>query len=49
MTVVCVDDHSVMLKGIKQSVKQILPDASVGALLMRMRRLLLQMKMAAMS
>ena len=31
MTVVCVDDHSVMLKGIKQSVKQILPDASIGA------------------
>lgn len=31
MTVVCVDDHSVMLKGIKQSVEQILPDASIVA------------------
>ena len=31
MTVVCVDDHSVMLKGIKQSVEQILPDASIAA------------------
>lgn len=31
MTVVCVDDHSVMLKGIKQSVGQILPDASIVA------------------
>ena len=27
MTIVCVDDHSVMLKGIKLSVEQILPDA----------------------
>ena len=31
MTIVCVDDHSVMLKGTKQSVEQILPDASVAA------------------
>ena len=31
MTIVCVDDHSVMLKGIKQSVEQILPDASIMA------------------
>jgi YesN/AraC family two-component response regulator len=31
MTIVCVDDHSVMLKGIKQSVEQILPDASTVA------------------
>ncbi len=31
MTVVCVDDHSVMLKGTKQSVEQILPDASIVA------------------
>lgn len=31
MTVVCVDDHSVMLKGTKRSVKQILPDASIVA------------------
>ena len=31
MTVVCVDDHSVMLEGVKQSVKQILPEASIAA------------------
>lgn len=31
MTIVCVDDHSVMLKGTKRSVEQILPDASVVA------------------
>jgi YesN/AraC family two-component response regulator len=31
MTIVCVDDHSVMLKGIKQSVEQILPEASIVA------------------
>lgn len=31
MTVVCVDDHSVMLEGVKQSVKQILPEASIVA------------------
>ena len=31
MTVVCVDDHSVMLKGTKRSVEQILPDASIVA------------------
>ena len=31
MTIVCVDDHSVMLKGIKQSVEQILPDARIVA------------------
>ena len=31
MTIVCVDDHSVMLRGIKQSVEQILPDASIVA------------------
>jgi YesN/AraC family two-component response regulator len=31
MTIVCVDDHSVMLQGIKQSVEQILPDASIAA------------------
>ena len=29
MTIVCVDDHSVMLKGTKQSVEQILPEANV--------------------
>lgn len=31
MTVVCVDDHSVMLNGAKKSAEQILPDASVAA------------------
>ena len=31
MTIVCVDDHSVMLKGIQRSVEQILPDASIAA------------------
>ena len=31
MKVVCVDDHSVMLKGTKQSVEQILPEASIVA------------------
>ena len=31
MTIVCVDDHAVMLKGIKQNVEQILPDASIVA------------------
>lgn len=31
MTVVCVDDHSVMPRGIKQSVEQILPDATTVA------------------
>jgi YesN/AraC family two-component response regulator len=31
MTIVCVDDHSIMLQGIKQSVEQILPDASIAA------------------
>ena len=31
MTSVCVDDHSVILKGIKQSVEQILPNARIAA------------------
>ena len=31
MTIVCVDDHSIMLRGTKQSVEQILPDASIAA------------------
>ena len=31
MTIVCVDDHSVMLNGAKKSVEQILPDASIVA------------------
>ena len=30
MKVVCVDDHSVVLKGTQQSVEQILPEASVA-------------------
>lgn len=31
MTVVCVDDHPVMLKGIKYNIEQILPEASIAA------------------
>ena len=31
MTIVCVDDHPIMLKGLSQSVEQILPEASIGA------------------
>ena len=31
MTVVCVDDHPIMLKGLSQNIRQILPDASIGA------------------
>lgn len=31
MTVVCVDDHSVMLNGTKHSIEHILPDASIVA------------------
>jgi YesN/AraC family two-component response regulator len=31
MTIVCVDDHSVMLRGTKRSVERILPNASVVA------------------
>ena len=31
MTIVCVDDHSVMLKGTKHSIEQILPNASIVA------------------
>ena len=31
MTIVCVDDQSVMLKGTKRSIEQILPDASIVA------------------
>ena len=31
MTVVCVDDHSILLSGLAESVKQILPDANVNA------------------
>lgn len=31
MTVVCVDDHSIMLKGTKRSIEQILPDANIVA------------------
>ena len=31
MTVVCVDDHPIMLKGLSNNIRQILPDASIGA------------------
>ena len=30
MTVVCVDDHPIMLKGLSNSIRQILPDASIS-------------------
>lgn len=32
MTVVCVDDHPILLKGLLESVRQLLPDASIVAL-----------------
>ena len=32
MTVVCVDDHPILLKGLLKSVRQLLPDASIVAL-----------------
>lgn len=32
MTVVCVDDHPILLKGLLGSVRQLLPDASIVAL-----------------
>ena len=31
MTIVCVDDHSVMLKGTKHCIEHVLPDASIVA------------------
>ena len=31
MTIVCVDDHPVMLKGLSKNVRQLLPDAMIGA------------------
>ena len=31
MTVICVDDHPIMLKGLMESVRQLLPDSSVRA------------------
>ena len=31
MTVVCVDDHSIMLKGLSQNIRQLLPNANIGA------------------
>ena len=30
MTVVCVDDHPIMLKGLSQNIRQLLPNANVG-------------------
>ena len=33
MIIVCVDDHSIMLKGMIKNIQQILPDASVHAFL----------------
>ena len=31
MTIVCVDDHPIMLKGLSTSIRQLLPDANIGA------------------
>jgi DNA-binding NarL/FixJ family response regulator len=31
MTVICVDDHPIMLDGLASSVRQLLPDASIAA------------------
>ena len=31
MTIVCVDDHPIMLKGLSKSIEEIMPDASVRA------------------
>ena len=31
MTVVCVDDHPIMLKGLSTNIRQLLPDAVIGA------------------
>lgn len=31
MTVVCVDDHPIMLSGLTKNVRQLLPDASIGS------------------
>ena len=31
MTIVCVDDHPIMLKGLLKNVRQLLPDAIIGS------------------
>ena len=31
MTIVCVDDHPIMLKGLSVHIRQLLPDATIGA------------------
>ena len=31
MTIVCVDDHPVMLKGLSKNIRQLFPDAVIGA------------------
>ena len=31
MTIVCVDDHPIMLNGLLKNIQQILPDAIIGA------------------
>ena len=31
MTIVCVDDHPIMLKGLMTNIRQLLPDAIIGA------------------
>ena len=31
MTIVCVDDHPIMLKGLSRNIRHLLPDANIGA------------------
>ena len=31
MTIVCVDDHPIMLKGLSKNIRQLLPDADIGS------------------
>ena len=31
MTIICVDDHPIMLKGLSKNIRQLLPDAIIGA------------------
>lgn len=33
MTIICVDDHPIMLEGISKNIRQIFPDAVIGAFL----------------
>ena len=31
MTIVCVDDHPIMLRGLSKNIRQLLPDADIGS------------------